>query len=69
MINYYYNPFFRFGYLIVAVATAMIGYQIHHSTFWAIANFLFWPVSWIWWLVFHEVNVSIIQHTFAFFNH
>ena len=69
MTPFYYNPFVRFAYLIFSVAVAMVGYQIHHSTFWAIVNFFFAPVSVVWWLVFHEVNVSIIQHTFSFFNH
>lgn len=68
MENPYYNPFVRLAYFILAVVTAMIGYQIHHSVFWSIVNFIFWPASWVWWLVFHEVNVSLIEHTFSFFN-
>ena len=57
----------RFIYLILAVATAMIGYTIHSSIFWAIMDFFFMPFAWIKWLVFQEVNLTIIKETFSFF--
>jgi len=56
-----------FVYLFVALATAMIGYNIHHSLFWAIADFIFWPVAWCKWLICQQVNLSIIKGTFSFF--
>lgn len=57
----------KFVYLIVCVATAMVGYNIHHSFGWAIVDFFFAPVAWAKWLVYHQVNLTIIRHTFDFF--
>jgi len=57
----------RFLYVVFAVATAMVGYQIHGSVFYSILNFLFAPISWIVWLIGHDVNMTIIKHTFSFF--
>lgn len=56
------------GLLLVAfkLATAMIGYSIHKSVFWSIIDFIFSPIAWIKWLVCHEVNWTIIRHTFEF---
>lgn len=54
-------------YSIFGVITAMIGYHIHGSIFWAIVDFLFIPIAWIKWLVCHEVSMSIIRDTFTFF--
>ena len=54
-------------YLLFAVVTAMIGYHIHDSIFWSIMDFLFPIFTWIKWLIFHDVNLSIIKETFSFF--
>lgn len=54
------------GFLVMIV-TAMIGHTIHHSLFWAIIDFLFAPIAWAKWLICHEVNLTIIKHTFDFF--
>lgn len=54
-------------YIIFSVLTSMIGYTIHHSIFWSIMDFIFTPLVWIKWLIFHEVNISIIKETFAWF--
>lgn len=51
-------------YTVFSIMTAMIGYQIHHSIFWSIMDFLFTPFAWIKWLVLHEVNLTIIKGTF-----
>ncbi len=56
-----------FIYSIVCLCTAMIGYTIHHSLGWSIVNFLFCPISWAKWLICHEVNLTVIKHTFSFF--
>jgi hypothetical protein len=53
--------------LIVCTATAMIGHTIHHSVFWSIVDFFFWPIAWIKWLVCHEVSMATIRQTFSFF--
>lgn len=54
-------------HLVLGTATAMIGYRIHSSIFWAVVDFFFYPLAWIKWLVMHQVNLSIIKETFAFF--
>ena len=54
-------------HFFISFLTGMIGYQIHNSIFWAIMNFIFWPISWIKWLIYHEVNLSIIKETFSWF--
>ena len=54
-------------YLLICVGTAMVGYQIHSSMFWSIINFFFTPISWVVWLLSHDVTLTIIKHTFAWF--
>lgn len=61
------SSFGQFLYLIVCVATAMIGYHIHNSLGWAIMDFLFTPIAWVKWLICHDVNLTIIRETFTFF--
>lgn len=56
-----------FLYLLVSIATAMVGYTIHHSIFWAVIDFIFVPFVWCKWLIFHEVTLSIIKQTFQWF--
>lgn len=54
-------------YTIICVITAMIGYHIHHSVGYSILNFIFAPISWIYWLITEQVNIAIIKETFSFF--
>ena len=62
-----------FVYSIIAIATAMIGYQINTNEgsyvpfLWSIIDFLFMPLAWIKWLICQEVNLTVIKHTFSFF--
>lgn len=49
------------------VCTAMIGYQIHHSLFWSVMDFIFSPVTWAKWFICHDVTLSIIKHAFSWF--
>jgi hypothetical protein len=56
-----------FLYLICCLITSMIGYHIHGSIFWAIMDWIFMPIAWIKWLIFQEVNLTIIRETFSFF--
>jgi hypothetical protein len=65
--NGYRDEIGEFLYVIFCVETAMIGYTIHHSLFWAIVNFFLAPIAWGYWLVTHQVNMSIIRETFLFF--
>ena len=57
----------RFLYTIFCVLTAMIGYTIHGSFIWAIADFFFAPLAWLKWLILHEVTLTIIKETFTWF--
>lgn len=57
----------RFIWPVLALCTAMIGYQIHGSIFWSIMDFFFMPFAWAKWLILHEVNLTIIKSTFEFF--
>lgn len=52
---------------IAAFATALIGYRIHGSVFWAIMDFFFMPFAWAKWFIYQEVNLTIIKSTFEFF--
>ena len=53
--------------LACLTCTAMVGHTIHGSIGWAIIDFFFAPIAWIKWLLCHQVNLSIIKATFAFF--
>lgn len=65
-ITYNFRPI-TLPNILFSLPTAMIGYQIHSSVFWAIMDFLFWPLAWCKWLICQEVNMSIIKETFNFF--
>lgn len=54
-------------YALFCVCTAIIGYKIHGSLFWAIVNFFLAPISWFGWLVCQDVNITIIKESFSFF--
>ncbi len=58
---------FSLIYLLFCTCTAIVGSNIHHSIFWSIVNFFFAPLSIIKWLIFKEINMHIIQHSFDFF--
>lgn len=53
--------------LLFCIGTAMIGYQIHHSFFWSVVDFLFSPVAWCKWLLCQEVTLSVIKAAFPWF--
>jgi hypothetical protein len=51
---------------IFRLFTAIVGYEINNkSIFWAIIDFLFYPIAWIKWIICHEVNISIIKKALA----
>lgn len=56
-----------FSFIPFAVATAMVGYHIHGSMFWAICDFFFSPFAWAKWMIMGQVNITIIKETFSFF--
>ena len=58
-----------FAWIFVGILTALIGYQIHHSFFWSVMDYLFSPFAWIKWFIFQEVNLTIIKSAFSFFFH
>jgi hypothetical protein len=53
--------------IIFALPTAIIGYNINQSGFWAFIDFLFWPLAWIKWVICQDVNLSIIKQSFEWF--
>lgn len=61
------NNFYKVFWFFAATCTAMVGHSIHGGWFWTICNFIFWPLSWVKWLVFHEVSLPVIKSTFTFF--
>jgi hypothetical protein len=65
-VVYNFRPF-SIPTLIFQIPTAMIGYHMHGSIFWAIMDFIFWPIVWAKWLILQEVNLTIIKDTFSFF--
>ena len=54
-------------YTVFCVLTAMIGHTIHGSLLWAIMDFIFCPFAWIKWIIYQEVNMTIIRTTFTWF--
>jgi hypothetical protein len=54
-------------YAIFSLLTAMIGYAIHHSIFWAIIDFIFVPFAWLKWIICQEVTLSVIKSAFSWF--
>ena len=56
-------------YLILAIFTATIGYNIHHSIGWTLVDFFFWPLVWVKWFAMHEVNLTLIKQSFSWFFH
>lgn len=65
-ITYNFKPI-SLPTILFSLPTAMIGYQIHSSTFWAIMDFIFWPIVWVKWFIFHEVTLTIIKEAFSWF--
>lgn len=61
------NQFWKIIYVLFCIATAVVGNEIHHNAFYAICNFLFAPLSWLVWLISHDVNMTIIKDAFSFF--
>jgi hypothetical protein len=53
--------------IIFALPTAIIGYNINQSGFWAFIDFLFWPLAWLKWVICQEVNLTIIKQSFEWF--
>ena len=58
---------FSFPTIIFAIPTAIIGHSIHGSFWWTIFDLVFWPISWIKWAIYQEVNVTIIKNAFNWF--
>lgn len=55
--------------LVFGIFTGIVGYTINNeSYFWAIMNGLFWEISWIKWLIYHDVTIPIIKQAFEFMN-
>ena len=61
------NKLYSFVYTICAVITAMIGYTMYHELLIAIICGIFAPITCAYWLITHQINLSIIKETFSFF--
>ena len=59
--------FGRLYYNFLCLLTAMIGHTMHHSLFWSIIDFILFPLIWAKWLIWHQVNLTIIHKTFESF--
>ncbi len=57
----------RYMYIIFALCTSIVGNEIHNSIFWSIVDFFLAPFVWCKWLIYKEVNISIIKSSFDFF--
>lgn len=53
--------------LVASIITAVIGQTIHSSFLWGIVDFFLWPLVWIKWLLFGDINLSIIKESFDWF--
>jgi|TARA_R110000822_G_scaffold162065_1_gene302401 hypothetical protein len=62
-----YNFKYKFPTILFALPTAMVGYHIHGSIFWAIMDFIFWPLALIKWAICQEITLTIIKETFSWF--
>lgn len=54
-------------YIMAGLLTAQIGFNWHHGIFYSVMDFLFWPIVWIKWLIWHEVNWGVIRTAFSWF--
>jgi len=54
-------------YTLFCLATAMVGYYRHGSILCSIIDFILAPLVWCKWLLLHQVNITMIKHTFEFF--
>jgi hypothetical protein len=59
-------PYVNWLLLLYSTMIAMIGYQIHQSAAWAVVDFFFSLIVPMKWLIFHEVNLTIVRESFAF---
>ena len=53
--------------LLGSIFTVIVGQTIHGSFFWGIIDFFFWPLIWIKWALYKQVNMSIIKESFSWF--
>jgi hypothetical protein len=54
-------------YTFFAILTTVIGWNMHHSIFFAVMDFLFWPLVWLKWLLLQQVTLSFIKSCFTNF--
>ena len=61
------NKVNKIVWIIFDVLTAMVGYQIHGSVFWAFIDLFFSPLAWLKWVVCREVTLTIIYQALSWF--
>jgi hypothetical protein len=54
-------------YVLCAFITAMVGKNMHGSSFWAVVDFFIWPLVWLKWFAYQEVNMTLIFTSFNWF--
>ena len=54
-------------YIIIGLLAAMVGYTIHHSLFWSIVDFFFYPIAIIKWIICKQLTLSVLKTTFSWF--
>jgi len=60
---------FTFGrliYMLIALSTAIVGYHIHGSIFWALVDWVFWPIALFKWVICQEISMTVIREAFSF---
>jgi hypothetical protein len=61
-----YTNYFGPGWLqiVMAIAAAMVSYNLYEDLFLAIICFFFWPFAFIKWLICREISLSVLRNTF-----
>lgn len=63
----FFKKRFGFFYFLFCLFTAIVGKEVHGSTFWAVVDFFIAPISWLIWLLEKEVSLTVIQEAIKFF--
>ena len=65
--NSKYKFNFSFPSIIFGIPTAIIGHSIHGGFWWTLFDLFLWPIAWLKWLIYRDVNVAIIKNAFSWF--
>ncbi len=48
-------------WLVGAVLTGIVSHHLYHDVFISLINGIFWPISWIYWVVTKSVTLTILK--------